>query len=98
MSNDNRIDNITVANAATDARTAPVKRGDTLGERLLAVTKTGTFRRIVTGLVGVALIALDKKLGLNMSEADKAEVTGIVIAMILGSNYKEAKLGASPPA
>lgn len=48
--------------------------------------------RAGASLGGVAIIALNKKFGLNLDMSDVIALSGVIVAYVGGSNWKEAKL------
>lgn len=57
----------------------------------------GPGKRMIAALIGVACVALNKKFGLEISEAGQAEITGLVCTFIAQSKWGEvahAKLAA----
>lgn len=50
---------------------------------------SGTFRRLVLTLTGIAVVALNKKLELGLDTADTGEIALLIIAAVTGSNLKE---------
>lgn len=60
--------------------------------------KSGTVRRVLALVIGVALVALSNKFGLGLSEADKAMVTSVIITYILGGNINAAMQAKSEAA
>lgn len=59
---------------------------------LSAVLSSGIFRRAVAFLLGLLFLFLHNKFGIDLSDADKLEITGLVGTYILGSNAKEAAM------
>lgn len=60
-------------------------------ETVLKLFQTGTFRRWGVGLIVSALIAANAKFDLGLTIETMGMIAGIAIALILGSNYKEAQ-------
>lgn len=51
---------------------------------------SGIVRRGVAFILGLLFLALNKKFGLELSDGEKMEITGLVATYLLGSNLKEA--------
>lgn len=61
-------------------------------DTLFTFLKSGTFRRWAAGIVVSGVVALGNKYGLALSDGQLAMITGIVMTLIAGSNYKEATI------
>lgn len=62
-------------------------------ELLLAFLKSGTFRRIVVFVVGLAVVALNRRFGLDLQTEEIAGVVVLAITYLLQSASKEKVLG-----
>jgi hypothetical protein len=60
-------------------------------ELILNFVKSGTVRRWVIGLIASVILAVNGKFALGLSTETLGMITAIAIALILGSNYKEAQ-------
>lgn len=56
------------------------------------VIENASLRRLLIMAVTTALLAAEKKLGLEMDAATKAEIAAVVVAYLLASNAKEASI------
>lgn len=56
------------------------------------------LKRLGLTVGGAALVALNKKLGLNLSDTDIAAIAALIIAAVTGSNWKAAKLAGAKAA
>lgn len=59
---------------------------------LTSLATSGSTRRLIALLVGLAAIALDKHFGLQLTELDKEAITVLVTAFLAQSAWKEATL------
>lgn len=61
---------------------------------LTALYSNGTFRRIVWGVLATAIIICNAKFNLGLSDTAQYIIAGIAIALITGSNAKEAMISS----
>lgn len=54
-------------------------------------TVSPTARRLIVAVVAAAIVALNNKLGLGLSEADKAELTALALGYIGQSALRQGK-------
>lgn len=54
------------------------------------LTENASTKRFLTMIVTVAVLTLNKKLGLGLDVESEAMITSIVVAFLIGSNMKEA--------
>lgn len=67
-------------------------------EILKQILTSGTVRRLCATALGIALVALDKKLDLNLTTEQIAGISGIVMAYLFQSAHTEAtKIKAAAP-
>jgi hypothetical protein len=56
-----------------------------------------SLKRLIGGLLTAALIALNKRLGLGMTEVDVAALAAVAAAWLIQSGYKAAQKAKPPP-
>lgn len=62
-----------------------------------SVMNAGLKRLVVLG-VGVAAVALNKKLGLDLGAEEQGAIAAMVVGFLLQSGYKDAKVKAAEAA
>lgn len=67
-------------------------------EMLLAVVKSGSFRRIVAAVVSLGVVALNRKFGLGLQAEEIAGVVVLAVTYLLQSASKEKALGVAAKA
>lgn len=62
------------------------------------LSENPTLKRLAVGVMTGAVVALNKKLGLDLETSDILALVGLAVSMITGSNWKEAKLAGAEAA